>query len=187
MSSVRLYVLGMLDTRGPMHGHQIRREAQIDRTELWTDVKVGSLYGALGRMAAEGIIEAVRTERAGNMPARTVYGITPAGRAELSALRDGVLREVRLRPDPVDLALQFSDGLPLDEIVEAFRVRRAALQSELDAWNRLETQAAPHLSAIERLSFRHQQSRLDAELRWHDLVLAELPTTRPDPAQGEPT
>jgi len=187
VSSVRLYILGILDARGPMHGHQIRREAQIDRTELWTDIKVGSLYGALGRMAAEGIIEAVRTERAGNMPARTVYGITDTGRAELSALRDDVLREVRLRPDPIDLALQYSDGLDLAELVETFRVRRAALQSELDAWNRLEIQARPYLRPVEQLSFSHQQSRLEAELRWHDLVIAELPAARTDRPNEEPS
>jgi DNA-binding PadR family transcriptional regulator len=187
MSSVRLYILGMLDARGPMHGHQIRREAQVDRTELWTDIKVGSLYGALGRMATEGIIEPVRTERAGNMPARTIYAITDTGRAELSALRDDVLREVRLRPDPVDLALQFSDGLDGAELLEAFRARRAALQSELDAWTRLEVQARPHLRPVERLSFSHQLSRLEAEIRWHDLVVAELPTARPGASQGGTT
>jgi DNA-binding PadR family transcriptional regulator len=166
-----------------MHGHQIRREAQIDRTELWTDIKVGSLYGALGRMAAEGIIEAVRTERAGNMPARTVYAITEAGRAVLGTLRDDVLREVRLRPDPVDLALQYSGGLDPGELVDVFRARRAALQHELDAWNRLEVQAKPYLRPVEQLSFSHQQSRLEAELRWHDLVIAELPAAQ----SGEPS
>jgi DNA-binding PadR family transcriptional regulator len=187
VSSVRLYILGMLDARGPMHGHQIRREAQVDRTELWTDIKVGSLYGALGRMASEGTIEAVRTERAGNMPARTVYAITEGGRAELGALRDTVLREVGLRPDPVDLALQYSGGIDTGALIEVFRARRAALQSELDAWDRLETQAGPYLRPVERLSFRHQSRRLEAELRWHDLVIAELPTAREAPSErGDP-
>src|SRR4051794_22606864 len=107
MSSVRLYILGTLDRVGPMHGHQIRREAQTNRAELWTDVKVGSLYSALGRMAAEGIIEAVRTEKAGNLPDRTIYAIAESGRQELDALRAATLRDVRLKPDPVDLALQY--------------------------------------------------------------------------------
>src|SRR3954463_7472101 len=117
MSSVRLYILGALAELGPMHGHQIRREAQTNRTELWTDIKVGSLYRALGRRAEEGTIEAVRTERAGNMPARTIYAITDMGRQELDVLRDDVLREVRLRPDPVDLALQYSAELGPDAII----------------------------------------------------------------------
>jgi DNA-binding PadR family transcriptional regulator len=174
VSSVRLYILGALAS-GPMHGHQIRREAQTNRTELWTDIKVGSLYGALNRMAEEGIIEAVRTERAGNMPARTIYAITDTGRQELSALRDEVLREVRLRPDPVDLALQYSSDLGPDAVIAAFTNRRAALQAELDAWLLLHAHAKPYLRGTEPLSFEHHTIRLEAEITWHDRVISELP------------
>src|SRR5215469_2379693 len=116
MNSTRLFVLGALARGGAMYGHQIRRAAQLDRTELWTDIKQGSLYGALHRMAAEGVIEVVRTEQAGNMPARTVYAITPTGREELVALRDEALRQTRLRPDPVDLALQNAQDMPEQEL-----------------------------------------------------------------------
>jgi DNA-binding PadR family transcriptional regulator len=176
MGSVRLYILGALAELGPMHGHQIRREAQTNRTELWTDVKVGSLYAALGRMAGEGIVEAVRTERAGNMPARTVYAITDTGRQELSVLRGDVLREVRLPPDPVDLALQYTADLGVDAVVTAFTNRRAALAAELDGWRLLHTQAKPYLRGTEPLSFEHTTMRLEAEIAWHDRVIAELPT-----------
>lgn len=175
MSIVRLFVLGALADQGPMHGHQIRREAQTNRTELWTDIKIGSLYGALSRMAGEGVIEAVRTERSGNRPARTVFAITDLGRQELAVLRDEVLREVRLRPDPVDLALQYSTGLGSDAVIAAFTNRRAALQAELDAWQLLYTQAKPYLRGAEPLSFEHQTTRLEAEITWHDHVIAELP------------
>lgn len=187
MSSVRLYILGSLAELGPMHGHQIRREAQTNRTELWTDIKVGSLYGALSRMADEGIIEALRTERAGNMPARTVYAITDAGRQELSVLRDEALREVRLRPDPVDLALQYSASLGADEVVAAFTARRAALAAKLDAWRLLHARAAPYLRGTEPLSFEHRGFRLEAEIAWHDRVIADLPAAlRPPEPEEQP-
>src|SRR5437764_1084859 len=116
MSSVRLFILGALARGGPTHGHQIRRDAQSDRTELWTDIKVGSLYAALNRMAAEGVIKAVRTERIGNLPARTVYAITDEGYKELSALRGALLRDTHLRPDPVDLALHYSQDMAEEEL-----------------------------------------------------------------------
>src|SRR3954447_5463045 len=100
VSSVRLYILGILEARGPMNGHQIRRQAQIDRTELWTDIKVGSLYAALHRLAEDGLIEAARTAAEGNMPARTVYDSTPEGHKELVVLRSSTRRATSLRPDP---------------------------------------------------------------------------------------
>src|SRR5258707_10159200 len=99
-----------------MYGHQIRRDARVDRTELWSEVKPGSLYSALHRMQAEGLIEPVRTEQQGNLPERTVYAITGEGRRELRALRAEALREVTLRPDPVDLAMAMSADLHEDAL-----------------------------------------------------------------------
>ena len=80
MSSIRVFILGTLAQSGPLHGHQIRQQAQADHAELWADVHVGSLYGALKRLANEGLVREVRTERVGNRPERTVYEITADGR-----------------------------------------------------------------------------------------------------------
>ena len=184
MSSVRLFVLGSLARRGPMHGHQIRREAQTDRTELWTDIKVGSLYGALNRMAADEVIEIVRTERSGNLPARTVYAITDEGRIELSALRAEILRDIRLRPDPVDLALQYSQDLSEDEVLapSPTAVRRCRPSSARGGTCRRPPR--PTCSGAEPLCLEHQRIRLEAELAWHDTVLAELPKLLADGPTG---
>ena len=174
-SSVRLFILGALDRGGAMYGHQIRRAAQLDRTELWTDIKQGSLYSALHRMAAEGVIETVRTEQEGNMPSRTVYQITETGRAELLAIRDHALRETRIRPDPVDLALQNAADMSEDELRGVMEQRRAAIAAELASWRHLQDTAAAYLTPIEALAFRHTLLRVEAELAWHDEFLAGLP------------
>jgi DNA-binding PadR family transcriptional regulator len=158
-----------------MYGHQIRRAAQLDRTELWTDVKQGSLYSALHRMAAEGVIEVVRTEHQGSMPARTVYTITPAGRDELAALRDQALRETRLRPDPVDLALQNTQDMSEGELHAVLENRRAAITAELASWRHLRETAGPHMTGVEALGFSHTLLRLEAELAWHEESLKALP------------
>jgi DNA-binding PadR family transcriptional regulator len=175
MNSTRLFILGSLTRRGPMHGHQIRRAAQVDRTELWADVKPGSLYGALHRMAAEGVIEAVRTEREGNLPARTIYAITEEGLGELSAHRGEALEDTRLRPDPVDLALQYTHGLAEEELIAAVQARRQALAAQLTSWMNLHEVARPHLTGLEPITFDHTLTRLRAELEWHDRLLEELP------------
>ena len=165
-----------------MYGHQIRRAAQLDRTELWTDIKQGSLYSALHRMAAEGAIEVVRTEHEGSMPARTVYAITPAGRQELVALRDEALRQTRLRPDPVDLALQNAQDMPRPELRLVLENRRSAIAADLAAWRHLRETAGPHITGIEALGFSHTLLRLEAELAWHDECLGALAAV---PASGD--
>src|SRR6266700_5502695 len=116
VNPTRLFILGALARHGPMYGHQLRRDARLDRTELWSDVRPGSLYGALHRLAAEGLIEPLRTEQSGNLPARTVYAITSEGLRELKTLRAEALAEVGLRPDPVDLALAMSADLDEDTL-----------------------------------------------------------------------
>lgn len=175
MNSTRLFVLGALARGGPMHGHQIRRAAQLDRTELWTDIKQGSLYSALHRMAAEGVIRVVRTEQQGNLPARTVYEITPDGQAELVAIRDHLLRDTRLRPDPVDLALQNAADMSEDELRTVMEIRRSEIAAALAAWRNLLDTASPHLTPLEALTFRHTLARTEAELAWHEEFLETLP------------
>lgn len=187
MNSTRLFVLGALARGGPMHGHEIRRRAQIDRMDLWADVKQGSLYGALHRMTAEGIIEEVRTEQEGNLPSRTVYAITSAGLAELEVHRDQALRTVQVRPDPVDLALQNTVGLTEEQLRAMLTDRRQELGVQLEAWLHLWAEAEPYIGGMERMTFRHTELRIRAEIAWHDQLLGELtklldePADRPQP------
>jgi DNA-binding PadR family transcriptional regulator len=174
VNPTRLFVLGALARRGPMYGHQIRRHARLDRTELWSEVKPGSLYGALHRLEFEGLIEAVRTEQPGNRPARTVYAITGEGREQLRALRAEALGEVGLRPDPVDLALAASSGLDEDTLRGFFADRRQALASSAEFFAHQRERAWPDQTAADDLIIDHAIARIGAELRWHDLVLDRI-------------
>lgn len=174
MNSTRLFVLGSLARSGPMHGHQIRRAAQVDRTELWADVKPGSLYGALHRMADEGLIAPVKTEQQGRLPARTIYEITQAGREELEVHRDEALRSTKLPNDPADLALQYTEDMTPESVRAVFTNRRQAYAAQVIEWQHLRQRADPHITDVERMGFRHQILRLEAEIAWHDEVLQLL-------------
>src|SRR5215472_14763721 len=152
-----------------MYGHQIRRDARIDRTELWSEVKPGSLYSALHRLQAEGLIEPVRTEQQGNLPARTVYAITGEGRRELRALR-----QVTMRPDPVDLALAMSMDLDEHTLRGYFASRRQALSGRAALFARVRAHAWPDQGPADDLIIEHALARIETELRWHDMVLDRI-------------
>lgn len=175
MSSTRLFVLGELARRGPMHGHQIRRAAQLDHVDAWTDIKPGSLYGSLQRMSAEGLVRPLRTEQEGGRPPRTVFEITAEGRYELEIHRAAALRETRLIPDPIDLALAHVQDMAEESVRAALQDRRDALSHQHQSRLHLREEAAPYLSAMEQAIFDHSLRRLQLEMEWHDDLLDQLP------------
>lgn len=174
MNPTRLFILGALAKRGPMHGHQLRRDARMDRAELWSQVKPGSLYGALHRLQDEGLIEPVRTEQVGALPARTVYAITDEGHRELKALRDEAFAEVGLKPDPVDLALVVSSDLDRELLRGYLEDRQAVLRSQAAQFDHHRERRWPDQSAADDLVVEHARLRIQAELEWHALVLDKL-------------
>ena len=171
MNPTRLFVLGALARHGPMYGHQIRRNARMGRADLWSDVRPGSLYGALHRLAAEGLIEPVRTEQSGNLPARTVYAITAEGQRELRTLRAEALTAVGLRPDPVDLALVMSGDLDGDLLRGYIEDRIRALRSQAAAYAHHGERVWPDQTVADDLVAEHARVRIEAELAWHQLLL----------------
>ena len=184
MSSIRLFILGTLAASGPLHGHQIRQQAQSDRTDMWADVPVGSLYGALKRLAHEGLVREVRTERVGNRPERTVYEITREGLRALDAVRDQALRELVLRNDPFDLALSQSRDLPEETLTQIVANRLAGLRvQESSLRHRAET-ADIYLNEAERMVLRHLIERAAAEVRWHEELLGRMPKVAADFRDG---
>ncbi|MGA9872181.1 MAG: PadR family transcriptional regulator [Rhodococcus sp. (in: high G+C Gram-positive bacteria)] len=175
MSSIRLFVLGSLAQRGEMHGHQLKLLAEEERVHMWTDISVGSLYGALKRLHAEGLTADVRTEHEGNFPARQVYAITSDGRAALARLRASGLSEFVLRPDPFDLALTRLDPDRLDVLPEIIDTRLALLNELLRTTVETNARARPHLTLAEIFALEHREKRLRAEVEWHQELISALP------------
>ncbi|QEO10412.1 PadR family transcriptional regulator [Protaetiibacter larvae] len=188
MSSIRLYILGALVDEGEMHGHQLRRLAEQEHVQLWTDISVGALYGALKRLAADGLIEEARTERDGAYPERQVWRATPAGRAELARLRVETLHEVVLRPDPVDLALSRLDRDRLDELPEHIKARLVELRGRIAEREATIERIRIYLTPMELFVLQHTIHRLRAEVDWHEQLTRRLPEliadelTRKDPS-----
>ncbi|MFT3811804.1 MAG: PadR family transcriptional regulator [Acidovorax sp.] len=175
MSSIRLYILGVLANEGEMHGHQIRQLADKEYVTFWTDISVGALYGALKRLAGDGLIEEARIEREGGYPERQIWRITAEGRAALARLREEGLSEVVFRPDPFDLAMSRLDQDRLDELPAVLELRLQRLREMLAHERAAIEKFAQNLSANEKFVARHRDARLAAEITWHESLLEGLP------------
>jgi DNA-binding PadR family transcriptional regulator len=175
VSSIRLFILGSLDERGPMHGHALRLLADEEHIDEWADVTPGAIYGAIKRLAAEGLIVSVRLERDGNYPERQVYEITPEGRESLAEIRRSALETITYRPDPFDLAMARLGVENLDGLRETLENRLAELRARVEAEGRQSERIAQYLTLTERHVTRHDLHRLRAEVAWHEELLGVLP------------
>jgi DNA-binding PadR family transcriptional regulator len=175
VSSIRIFLLAALDERGPMHGHQLRLLAEEEHVALWTDITVGSLYGAIKRLAAEELIAEVRVERAGAYPQRQVWSITDAGREALAGLRLRALRDIVIKPDPFDIAMTRVDPNHLDDLSAIIDARIMSFKAKLDEWEAHAKAIDRYLSASERFVMKHRADRMRAEISWHQELSAALP------------
>jgi DNA-binding PadR family transcriptional regulator len=174
VSSIRIFILGALEERGPMYGHQLRLLAEEEHVALWTDITVGSLYGALKRLATEELIEEIRVERSGAYPQRQVWAITDAGREAVGALRLRALREIVIKPDPFDVAMTRLDPQHLDDLPTIIAARITSLTAMLTEWEAHAATIERYLSVSERTVMQHRADRLRAEIAWHERLSAGL-------------
>jgi DNA-binding PadR family transcriptional regulator len=168
MNLSRLMVLGLLSTDGPMHGHKIRRQAELSSVESWGGVNVGALYRELHKMDDEGLVQPVRSEQLGLRPARTIYEITDLGRLELVRLRGEAWQSGEGYLDPVGVALLFGGQTAPGELAELMRFRRQLLSAHLENLAGERQRFSPQLSMAAIAVYRRGEMRLAAELQWHD-------------------
>jgi DNA-binding PadR family transcriptional regulator len=173
MNLTRLLILGLLAERGPSHGHQLRRDAELAEVDRWAGVGVGSLHRELRGLEAEGLIQAVRTERVGRRPERTVYCLTDEGRRELSVLRQQAVSQLDSTPDPLSVVLVFAGTNDPAELAALLARRKQALHAKAEelalarARGEEKGYLLPSVSPLQAASFRRAEIRNAAELAWH--------------------
>jgi DNA-binding PadR family transcriptional regulator len=170
MNLSRLMILGLLAERGPMHGHQIRRLAELTNAAVWGGITGGALYAELRKLDGDGLVQVVRAEQVGRRPARTVYEITEEGRLELVVQREAALGVVFGSADPVSVVLLFAAGADASDLGERLAARRRRVAGQLEAMTaeRERLTAEGVLPPLAVAAFRRGELRLEAELAWHE-------------------
>lgn len=163
MSSIRLFILSSFAELGPMHGHRLRLEAEVRRVHLWTDISVGAVYGAMKRLALEGLLRESGREREGNRPTRQLYEITDEGRLALAEERRAGLSEVWFKPDPFDLALTRIDPDTRDALPLVLAQRLNKVRAMLEESRRVNENAREYVGLSKQWALRHTEYRLEAE------------------------
>lgn len=146
---LRLYLLSLLD-EGPRHGYDIM-QALADRTGGTYTPSAGTVYPRLAKLEEEGLVTKTVDGR------KTVYEITDAGRAELSA-RAGDL-------EGIEAGLTDSIRLIAEEVRGSVRDAMRSLRADLAAAGREERDTAKERTWPEddaRAASREQVHRIDS-------------------------
>lgn len=163
-----------------MHGYELKTILERERIDQWTDISISAIYGALRRVAADGLLTPKQVEREGNRPARQVFAITDTGRQVLAELRRTEMATVVVNADPFDLALTHSDPDRLDELPATIKGRLARLRQLLSERQAFSDRAAPHISLVKAHALRHREFLLRAEIAWHQQLLDAADNIRRD-------
>jgi DNA-binding PadR family transcriptional regulator len=171
---IALTVLSLLSER-PLHPYQIERVIR-ERHKEWAMGKTRSLYHAVDRLVADGLIEPLETSREGKRPERTIYEITELGREEQQAWLIDLFEEPVSEHPLFLIALSFLAYLPSPVALEALRVRAVALEGQVasvEVWIRALNQELrlPRPVTIETELFLALHK---AELEWVRSIVAEI-------------
>ena len=169
--STRLVILGLLRDK-PLYGYELKHIIEEHMGD-WTNIAFGSIYFALGKLADEGFIEKVATEKEGKRPSRSVYQITAAGREEFLRLLREVWREVERHYYTLDIGLAFMEALPGEEVEGYLRDRVSQLEGVVQhvTAHRAEVLADAYVSRVVSAVFDHSLAHFEAELAWTRDVL----------------
>ncbi|TQL67782.1 PadR family transcriptional regulator [Nocardioides albertanoniae] len=129
MSATKLLVLGVVHLSGGAHGYQVRSELQSWGAEIWAKIKPGSIYHALKKAAADGLLNE-HAEPGNSGPDRVLYRVTDRGRDEIVELvRDGLRRTHD--PTMLDAAVAMLPMLTRADAIAHVDERVARLEAEL--------------------------------------------------------
>ena len=184
--------LGLLLER-PMHPYEMVQLLLARSEDRVVKVRPGSMYHAIDRLHAEGLVRAVGTDRAGNRPERTTYEITSAG---IGAMQDWVRANLR---DPVNeyprfpLALGEAHNLPGAEVAALLQDRLSVLRDEARYLAEAEA-AVTGKGLAERfwIDLPYASTLLAAEIDWLERLTARIadgslawPDPAPHPSIGD--
>ena len=165
---LRYALLGLL-ARQPSHGYDLKNEIEHSLGDNW-DINFGQIYTTLGRLERDGLISAA--ERTSDARGKKVYGIMPAGRAELEAWLNRTIENPRQLRDEFIIKLIIRHMAGYGDTQTAIHEQRQAYLQQLHSFTTLFAQKVydPFVSLLIEGTILH----LQADLRWLDVCEERL-------------
>ncbi|MEM7123455.1 MAG: PadR family transcriptional regulator [Pseudomonadota bacterium] len=168
--TTRLLILWLLSEH-PRHGYQIKSILTDPGLAFWFPIEDASIYAMLRSLTKQGLARVAGEERVGKRPSRTLYKITPQGRAALAAELANAWGGVTENGRPIHAVLAARDEFEPYELCDGLKARLSALSARRERLDVLSLRApSPFLA-------RREAALLDAEIAWAEQEIADLTTT----------
>lgn len=172
----RLFVLGCLDFQ-PMSGYDIQQMLQMNDSERWGGVLIGSIYHALNKLEKEKLIEIDRIEQTGHRQ-RAVYRITKKGQKHFKELLIETMEKSSVNyPSSLYAALSFNHKLPKEEIIKSLEKQYEFLEKEdrsLKSGLEEKQHAMGEVPALTKLIFNNMSDTVHVQQKFIKQLIATI-------------
>ena len=168
-------VLALL-REAPMHPYQMQRLLRERHKDELLALKRGSLYHAINRLMAAGLIEASDVGRSGRRPERTTYRITAEGRKELIRVIRQMVGVPKHESSEFMAAMSFLLHLEHEDAVALLEGRLQRLESGIQTRQSGMKVAREHVDRINLIESEYLLAMQRAEMKWVRDLIGELRT-----------
>ncbi|CCH79879.1 Transcriptional regulator, PadR family [Nostocoides japonicum T1-X7] len=174
LTALQFAALAMYE-EGPRHPYDVYQEMLRRREDTLVKVRPGTLYHAINRLAADGLLEEHGTDREGNRPERTSYAITDEGVAAATATLREMLGRVAEEYPEFALGVAESSILPPADVADLLSRRADQLRGRLAELDAAEAAVrAKDLPEILWIELTWLRATMRADLDWTECTMARL-------------
>jgi DNA-binding PadR family transcriptional regulator len=174
---VLLTVLMLLLER-PMHPYEMQRTLVERGKQSVVNVKRGSIYHAVERLQAFGLVTELETSRDGRRPERTVYQLTDAGQEEARDWLRSMLGAPKEEYPEFTTVVSFLPALEPHEVVVALHQRLVLLDGAIGRTEATLRSIGDRLPRVFLVEEEFQLVMTRAERDWVAALVADLESGR---------
>ncbi|MFI6014388.1 PadR family transcriptional regulator [Streptomyces sp. NPDC051243] len=158
----------------PMHPYEIAQTLRSQGKDASTKTNYGSLYTVVQNLEKHGFVEVTGVERQGNRPERTVYGLTEAGREEMTEWLSDLVA-VPAKEYPIfETALSLLAVLPPDDVARLLEMRLSSLEVQVASGRGALEKLYERVPRLFLIEVEYQLHMVEAQAQWVGGFLEEI-------------